>query len=57
VKLIKDVKEMCRRGGFNLNKFLFNSKEVIHSIPNEDRADDIRNLNLDQAFLPVEHAG
>ena len=56
MKLIKDVKEMCRRGGFNLNKFLFNSKEVIHSIPNEDRADDIRNLNLDQAFLPVEHA-
>ena len=56
VKLIKDVKEMCRRGGFNLHKFVSNSKEVIHSIPTEDRADDIRNLDLDQDFLPVESA-
>ena len=56
VKLIKDVKEMCRRGGFNLHKFVSNSKEVIHSIPTEDRADDIRNLDLDQDFLPVERA-
>ena len=56
VKLIKDVKEMCRRGGFNLHKFVSNSKEVIHSIPTEDRADDIRNLDLGQDFLPVERA-
>ena len=56
VKLIKDVNEMCRRGGFNLHKFVSNSKEVIHSIPTEDRADDIRNLDLDQDFLPVERA-
>lgn len=38
VKLIKDVKEMCKRGGFNLHKFVSNNKEVIHSIPTEARA-------------------
>lgn len=42
VKLVKDVKEMCKRGGFNLHKFVSNSKEVIHSIPVEDRAEDIK---------------
>ena len=30
VILTKDVEEMCKRGGFNLHKFVFNSKEVIH---------------------------
>ena len=56
VKLIKDAKEMCKRGGFNLHKFISNSKEVIHSIPIEDRAEDIKNLDLDQDILPVERA-
>ena len=56
VKLIKDVKEMCKRGGFNLHKFVSNNKEVIHSIPTEARAEDIKNLDLDQDFLPVECA-
>jgi len=56
VKLIKDVKEMCKRGGFNLHKFVSNNKEVIHSIPIEARAEDIKNLDLDQDFLPVERA-
>lgn len=35
VQLIKDVEQMCGRGGFNLHKFTSNSKEVIHSIPTE----------------------
>lgn len=56
VKLIKDVKEMCKRGGFHLHKFVSNSKEVIHSIAWEDRAEDIKYLDLDQDFLPVERA-
>lgn len=55
VQLIKDVKDMCRSGGFNLHKFTSNSKEVIHSIPTKDRAEDIKNLDLDQDFLPIQH--
>ena len=56
VKLVKDVKEMCKRGGFNLHKFVSNSKEVIHSIPVEDRAEDIKKLDLDQDIIPIERA-
>ena len=33
---IKSVKEMCRRGGFNLHKFVSTEKEVIKSIPESD---------------------
>ncbi|XP_028417981.1 uncharacterized protein LOC114542688 [Dendronephthya gigantea] len=32
VQLIRDVKEMCKRGGFNLHKFTSNSKEVLEQI-------------------------
>ena len=56
VKLIKDIKEMCKRGGFNLHKFTSNKKEVIDQIPVEDRAEGIKNLDLDHDALPVERA-
>lgn len=36
VTLIKDKKEMCRRGGFKLHKITSSHKEVIEAIPIED---------------------
>ena len=54
IKLIHDVKEMCTRGGFHLHKFVSNDKEVIRNIPEVDRADDIKELNLDLDALPLE---
>ena len=56
VQLIKDAKEMCKRGGFRLQKFTSNSKEVISSVPLEDRAEEIKNIDLDQDVLPIERA-
>lgn len=47
VQLIEDVKEMCKRGGFRFYKFIFNSKEVISSVFLEDRAEEIKNIDLD----------
>ena len=38
VKLIKNTKVMCDKGGFNLHKFVSNSKEVLKEIPESDRA-------------------
>ncbi|CAM1291425.1 Uncharacterised protein r2_g46 [Pycnogonum litorale] len=38
IKLIQEAKCMCKKGGFNLQKFLCNKIEVISSIPIEDRA-------------------
>lgn len=55
VQLIEDAKEMCKRGGFRLHKFTSNSKEVISSVALEDRAEEIKNIDLDQDVLPIEH--
>ena len=54
VKLIKNMKVMCDKGGFNLHKFVSNSKEVLKEIPESDRADGIRDIDLDLDSLPLE---
>ena len=37
IQLVDDVTNMCADGGFWLTKFVSNSKEVIESIPSEER--------------------
>ena len=54
--LIKSVKEMCSRGGFNLHKFVSNKKDVNKGIPESDRAEGIKNIDLDLDKLPMERA-
>ena len=56
VKLVRQTKEMCRRGGFSLHKFTSNEKEVTGSVPVEDRAEGIKEIDLDCDSLPVEYA-
>lgn len=56
VKLVAQAKEMCSKGGFCLHKFVTNSKEVIKGISEPDRADGIKELNLDLDSLPLERA-
>ena len=55
VELVKNVKAMCHQGGFNLHKFLSNSKEVIKSIPEGDRTEGVKEIDLDLDKLPFEH--
>lgn len=54
--LISSVKKMCKKAGFNLHKFVSNKKEVLRSIPISDRADDLKNIDLDLDKLPMERA-
>ena len=56
VTLIKDTKEISRRGGFKLHKITSSHKEVIKAIPIDDPADGIQNIDLDKEELPIEHA-
>lgn len=53
VELVKNVKAMCHQGGFNLHKFLSNSKEVIKNIPESDRAEGVKEIDLDLDSLPL----
>ena len=52
VYLMKQAKEMCRRGGFNLCKLISNKREILQEIPEQDRADAVKDLDLDA--LPIE---
>ena len=54
IELVQAVKGMCAKGGFNLTKFVSNSREVMMSVPTEDRAKEIKGLSIDK--LPIERA-
>ena len=55
-KLIDDVRQMCRAGGFHLTKFICNEKEVLAMIPEEDRRQGVKNQDLITDSLPTERA-
>ena len=54
VELVKNVKAMCHQGGFNLHKFLSNNKDVIKGIPESDKAEGVKEIDLDLAKLRLE---
>ena len=54
IVLIQKSKEMCKQGGFRLHKFISNHKEVIESIPVEDHAKGIKDLDIEHEELPSE---
>ena len=54
VKLVKDIKQCLEQGGFNLVKWMSNSREVLKSIPSEDRAKGLKNLDIHHEDLPKE---
>lgn len=56
VQLYKNLKEMCSKGGFHLNKWLSNHRSVLARIPEEERAKEVKTLNLDRDKLPMERA-
>ena len=56
IKLAKDVKAACANGGFNLTKFVGNTERIINSIPDEHRAENVKNLTLGKDKLPIERA-
>ena len=48
---------MCAKGGFKLPKFVSNSRKVMMSVPAEDRAMEIKGLDLvDSDKSPIERA-
>ena len=56
IQRIQGVRDACAHGGFNLAKFVSNSRTVLASVPEEARAQDVRSLELGNGYLPVERA-
>lgn len=54
VQLCQNLKAVCQQGGFNLTKWISNSRLVLASIPQVEKAKEVKDLDLD--LLPVERA-
>ena len=53
--LVKNVVDMCKSGGFHLTKFISNNRELLISIPEDQRRNGVKNANL-IGNLPDEKA-
>ena len=54
--LIQCTKELCAKRGFNLHKFVSNSKKFIEAIPKSQRAKGVMELDLNKDVLSIERA-
>ena len=53
-RLIQNSQAMCAKAGIRLHKFVSNTKEVLKTIPPEDRANGLQDLDLKFDQLPIE---
>lgn len=54
--LVKDIKEMCKRGGYNLHKFASDQREVVEQNPVCDETEGIKQLDSSCEALLMECA-
>lgn len=54
ISLCSDLRAILLSGGFRLTKWSSNSGAVLSSIPVKERAEELRDLDLDLDMLPVE---
>ncbi|XP_064641264.1 uncharacterized protein LOC135496077 [Lineus longissimus] len=53
-ELIVKSRELCKKGGFHLHKYICNDKDVVSKIPEEFRAATIQSFDSHSESLPVE---
>lgn len=56
VQVVSQLTKLLLRGGFRLTKWVSNSREVLLSVPEDDRAQDVKSLDLSRDALPAECA-
>ena len=56
ISLIHRSRALCQMNGLKLHKFVSNSREVLASLKDEDRADSLKTLDLSCDSLPIERA-
>ena len=54
--LVAQLRELLQCGGFNLTKWICNSRPVLEMIPQLDRAKEVEDLDPGSGVLPVERA-
>lgn len=53
---INELTEMLSLGGFHITKWISNSRDVIQSVPIDDRSSDVKSCELENDRLPTERA-
>ena len=56
VELVRDLRELCDSGAFNLRKFASSSAELLKQIPVADRETSLKDIDLDRDELGSERA-
>ena len=56
INLADGLMEACMSRGFNLTKWVSNHRNVLKSIPESERAKEVKNMDLGQDQLPTETA-
>ena len=56
VKHVADLRKLMLIGGFNLTKWVSNDRHVLESNPPEERAKDVKELDVECDMLPTERA-
>lgn len=56
IQIAHDVKSLCSKGGFNLTKFVSNSRKLLESLSVNDRGKQVKTLDLCRDNLPTEKA-
>jgi hypothetical protein len=54
--LIVKLRRTCSRGGFHLTKFTSNSRDILATILEEERANEVKCLDLIHDELPIQRA-
>ena len=56
IKLANDLRRLLLLRGFNLTKWMSNSRQILMSIPAEHHAKDVKEIDLEHGPLPKERA-
>ncbi|KAK0130516.1 hypothetical protein N1851_035258 [Merluccius polli] len=54
IQLVREAQSLCEKGKLHLHKFISNSREVLESIPESERAGGVHDVDLSLGELPMQ---
>ncbi|XP_056597979.1 uncharacterized protein LOC130433119 [Triplophysa dalaica] len=54
INLVREAQTVCAKGRLHLHKFISNNREVLESIPDNERATEMHDVDLRHDDLPVQ---
>lgn len=54
IQLVKEAQSLCEKGKLHLHMFISNSREVLESVPERERAGGVHDVDLSHGELPIQ---